>query len=47
MEVPELTSTSGVFTYYLALILAVAFVIAVYLVAVSLGLAPPPSEVLT
>ena len=40
MQFPALTSTEGVFTYYLAAILALALVIALYIVAVYAGIAP-------
>ncbi|SDR13992.1 hypothetical protein [Halopelagius longus] len=40
MEFPELTSPDGAFTYLMAAIIAVALVIAVYIVAVYAGVAP-------
>ncbi|SFG73782.1 hypothetical protein SAMN04488063_2836 [Halopelagius inordinatus] len=40
MELPELTSPDGVLTYLLTTILVVCLVIALYLVAVYVGIAP-------
>lgn len=40
MEFPELTSPDGVFTYFLAAVLAFTLVISLYIVAVYAGIAP-------
>lgn len=43
MEFPELTSVDGVFMYYMAAMIAFTLVLAVYIVAVYVGVAPDPS----
>lgn len=40
MEFPELTSPDGLFTYFMAAVLAFTLVIALYLVAAYAGIAP-------
>ena len=40
MEFPKLTTASGVYTYFLGLILTVTLVIALYILAVYAGVAP-------
>ncbi|WP_254546541.1 hypothetical protein [Halomarina pelagica] len=45
MEIPSLTTVSGMYTYYLALIVLLAFVFGVYILAGYFGLVPGPSRV--
>lgn len=45
MNVPSLTTIDGMYDYLMGLLLAIALVIAVYLVAVYVGVAPDYSDI--
>ncbi|MFC7157385.1 hypothetical protein ACFQPA_18305 [Halomarina halobia] len=45
MELPSLTTVSGMFTYYIAFIVLLALAFALYIVAGYLGLVPDPTRI--